>query len=1363
MYPLIPLAELDSTQVGKMGGLVFWACILIAGIAKCFAISRREKTNTKCVLSLALLLFNWLLISSLGNLKAIITLSRVVHIAGLALGIVLLTCTVLLAFLGLSECTRKSGYVQGRKQAIWALVLSGVLLALVLSGAVKGHRERSNILNSMKANTTSSAVGGYHTFDELNFRIKEPPPEWIKMDASLFNPDATFVMMRKRPEVLLMVISEDIGATVGVKLSALLEVVKTNVRSVANKYHVESEEPMELAGLEGVLLKDVLGLGLKELYYVRWIGHHNGIFYQLVVGGEKAVKSSIDEEAAGMFERFEIIDMDRVATGSFTPLTSYSSPSFAYTITPTNGVWSVWDDLSLENPEAEVGGLLPAQGMGFLMVPFVHDQNPADFDLVHKVMHESIGLESPERSVRVLNEEKSADLQSRTASFQMSVDAQRYEYQSTVWVAGGNTLFMWAWAPVGTGDFNRHAKDLRESVEIDAQGLRDATLDGLTPGQQLANAEYLNSLGLMYLDAKHFDKAIHSFTNAVALSPDRSVYLENALSAYSAAGRNEEALSYMAGASPLLLESHVLQAWKAWLLLQIDKRDEARSVYRKVFQDDYRNSDDLYAYADLLCDLGEWEECESMFSDYFSKDRSLDARMVKADVFAEHGKHEEVIEFLNVLKEEMPNIPELLFRLTSSHNALGQYSEALSVSDSMISNGNATAAVYYHKASAEYDLGWYRKAKSSLEKALELSPNDADITEFLTNVSATLGEGNNTSVKQQITPVKLPEELLAKHGAELALPDKQRDSSAIILSDVTGFSFERGKQRKSTRYRRVKVMNSSGVSQHSTLRVDFSPLNERLYVNKLVVTDSDGKVVSRGSPSDYYVIDDRFSYEASHDKTLCMPVANLKPGCTIETAVTREALGDAEVFDFERIVMTSSLPLQNRACFFIGDTNAINRHVSNGISCTPVANGLVWRVSSPRTYKMEPMAPPVEKTEPMLLISDATVTWKDDAEEYIGRIKERLTRDISVDNLAKTLVKDVSDPQDRINRVLAHVQKDYTYKPIEFGVRGQLPYPAAETIRNRYGDCKDHAVLAHELLSALSIKSSLVLLHSGFSTVMSVPTLDQFDHMILYIPEKEGCRFVDLTQKSVCSPELVPTGLAGRKAMILEAGNVRFEAVPSYADNSCNVTCKTKIKVDGEDISVDEVLTLSGHYTSSLRSLLKSYNENDRKTWAQHTIARYEPYAQLQSFNAENILNNKDLVLKFTYRIGNRCRRKDGRTILQVPNVWARYYCVVQPMEDRTRGMVMEYPFSLSTHTTIEADGMSVLRSGEDASAKLPFLSWGVGNSRTGQKHTLAFNCRYVPGEYPVTSYNQFASTMQRALQNATAEIELGPKQEKSE
>jgi len=70
----------------------------------------------------------------------------------------------------------------------------------------------------------------------------------------------------------------------------------------------------------------------------------------------------------------------------------------------------------------------------------------------------------------------------------------------------------------------------------------------------------------------------------------------------------------------------------------------------------------------------------------------------------------------------------------------------------------------------------------------------------------------------------------------------------------------------------VKILDASGVSAFSTVQIAFDPLGEQVYVNDVRVMDADGKIITTGNHSDYYVLDDRSASSASQKKILNIPV-----------------------------------------------------------------------------------------------------------------------------------------------------------------------------------------------------------------------------------------------------------------------------------------------------------------------------------------------------------------------------------------------------------------------------------------------------------------------------------------------------------
>src|SRR6266542_1321962 len=112
--------------------LVGWL-VLLAGIRKCWSISRRPTTNTKCIMGLMMILIAWLLFAVCPWLLILIPALVLIYgvVAMVSFGITM--AAAVLAVVGLQEVSRRRDqYTQGRAQAISTLVLSGLVPTLMI-------------------------------------------------------------------------------------------------------------------------------------------------------------------------------------------------------------------------------------------------------------------------------------------------------------------------------------------------------------------------------------------------------------------------------------------------------------------------------------------------------------------------------------------------------------------------------------------------------------------------------------------------------------------------------------------------------------------------------------------------------------------------------------------------------------------------------------------------------------------------------------------------------------------------------------------------------------------------------------------------------------------------------------------------------------------------------------------------------------------------------------------------------------------------------------------------------------------------------------------------------------------------------
>lgn len=67
---------------------------------------------------------------------------------------------------------------------------------------------------------------------------------------------------------------------------------------------------------------------------------------------------------------------------------------------------------------------------------------------------------------------------------------------------------------------------------------------------------------------------------------------------------------------------------------------------------------------------------------------------------------------------------------------------------------------------------------------------------------------------------------------------------------------------------------------------------------------------------------------------------------------------------------------------------------------------------------------------------------------------------------------------------------------------GWVPHPAAQVLKNGYGDCKDHVALMQALLAARGIASHAAIIDWGSRTTdLPLPLPGQFNHAIIWLPD----------------------------------------------------------------------------------------------------------------------------------------------------------------------------------------------------------------------------------------------------------------------
>lgn len=203
-----------------------------------------------------------------------------------------------------------------------------------------------------------------------------------------------------------------------------------------------------------------------------------------------------------------------------------------------------------------------------------------------------------------------------------------------------------------------------------------------------------------------------------------------------------------------------------------------------------------------------------------------------------------------------------------------------------------------------------------------------------------------------------------------------------------------------------------------------------------------------------------------------------------------------------------------------------------------------------------------------------------------------------------------TDAFGRISRLARFVRDDVRYLGDEVGLGGYQPRPAAATLANRYGDCKDKATLLRALLSTQGVSSHLTLLNLTDRAAVSAdfPSLSVFDHAIVAVRLPPGAAvpdgfaaavldsgelgrllFVDPTDEDG-APGWVSGALAGKKALVLADSATRLVDLPAAGPEAHRI--ERQLSVEIRDDGSLSCRRISHFFGDPARAARRAYRED---------------------------------------------------------------------------------------------------------------------------------------------------------------------------
>jgi tetratricopeptide (TPR) repeat protein len=1048
--------------------------------------------------------------------------------------------------------------------------------------------------NEPVASASSRGLLKQFRFPRHNFVMEAPGAEWQNMPfMQRINPNAMLTLGVPFEEQFLQVIIEEVGTDAGFDTKMMQQLFVDNMRLGLESAEISEPEPLQIDGMNG--LKTTIRGGAahegqsQHLTYVTWICVQNGISWQLASWTPVRLERNLQKTWETIPQRFHLIDRERVLRNSDHFSVELMSERFGVKANLTGTKFFLTPNMYEGTEDSRlisVGG----GDSSFEIYPYaLPDDRPSQKTVVECLLKMSGADVDKAR----LNAKRVRHGSLEAIEYQEGLSDERPHRQRFFRICFSDSCAWMIHCNVDSRGEDPKAVWTRTIDQVQLTPPESFAFDQFSQNDRTRHSALYLELGMAFADQGQIERTARYALLAHQINPDDLPVHEEVIDRLLATRQFSMVMPLLENLPPGLAIDPARRAQQAWVLSQIGHKQESITKYEELFQAGFEREDHLVVFVQLLSEAGRTDDALAFVDRQLEKSPSVGLATVRAEILIAGNRNEEAIADLRQRRDESPLAgDEYSIALIDTLLQAEQHHAAMDEVQVLERSGKVTPKLLLLKGIAQFKLERFIDARKSFETTLEEVPDLPLAKQFLELIASRLGQGDVSAVLEKIGAVPLPADVVTRNQPPASL--RQEDGFWVEL-DARSIAYHPGKEFKTTRTQIIHVLNRSAVETFGRLQFDFDSLSEKFYVNRAEVYDKEGTLIGSTDPRDCFVLANEDDGLATNQKTLNVPLPGLRPGCRIEYQVTWQRHTVPNEFPNRRYTTTRTSPTSHVVVSVTGDLATLRW---TGPQPTQIQNGFLWNIPAARLSN-EGMTDDLVISPDTICLGDNQTTWQKIATDYVDDIRDRMAvspaaRSIVGEQLANA--ETLSDSE-KVNRLAEWVRRELTYQGIEFGQRAWVMPPVEETLRNRYGDCKDHSLLLWQLLNSAGIKAHLALISAAEPLELRLPSAGQFDHMIVYVEDDLGTRFIDCTDKNVAGSIRVPMGLALKVALVLDPENPRLSRLPDYPADYNQVWVDRSVTLNAEGAAeIDETLWFGGYMASFMRQIMESSDREGQKS-----------------------------------------------------------------------------------------------------------------------------------------------------------------------
>ncbi|MDP8230026.1 MAG: DUF3857 and transglutaminase domain-containing protein [Candidatus Gorgyraea atricola] len=431
-------------------------------------------------------------------------------------------------------------------------------------------------------------------------------------------------------------------------------------------------------------------------------------------------------------------------------------------------------------------------------------------------------------------------------------------------------------------------------------------------------------------------------------------------------------------------------------------------------------------------------------------------------------------------------------------------------------------------------------------------------------------------------------------------PDEE--DAYIVLLDESRKEIHEDGSYTSTIHVKYKILKEDALDWLGEKEIDYLSVTEKVEIIKALVIKPNGRKIRAKKIQDVSPYSGYPSYTDLKTKIITM---------------RDMAVDDVLEFKYKIIARHSKMPGQTWGTFYFFDSAPMD--VSRFILTAPVATQIniksenldiepvityskdgatktyTWERKDCPKVEQERMMPSVRDFCPYLTYSTID-DWQEIAIWFWDIAKDKMFATPQIAEAARGITASSENKKDKIRALMRYFQDNIRYVSMSFGLNAFEPHPAHEVFENKYGDCKDQAVLLIAMLKSLGIDGYPVLVRYGekaYPLARVAPSPAQFSHMIVYTNIDGQDLWLDPLEEGIDLGE-IPYSLTEERLFIIRPGGGEFIDIPEMPLDKMTYTIKRTFFLESDGSCTGMVESMPNSVNSaSLRSTIEDYTARE--------------------------------------------------------------------------------------------------------------------------------------------------------------------------